>query len=317
MGGAVKILCIQLRQMGDCIVTTPAVRQLRQLYQEAEIIFMTEQLGANVYQNSPHISGLWIVPSKPNLLQILKLFWRIYRYKFDLTIDFFSNPKSAQLSFISRAKERVGFDFRLRRYAYTLRVPIADPNEYAAKAKNRLIAHLGGDINDTDIEFPADHNAQIAAIKFAKRYDFNERVIAFCVVSRREYKLLPPDFFAAIGNALIANGYKLFFVYGPGEKELARTVYDRINLRDHSIFDYEMPNIQELRAILEKCVLYVGNDGGSKHLSVCAGLTTITVFNGVQAENWTSAGHIAFHAERGVKSEEVIAAALNILKGKE
>lgn len=87
-----KILCIQLRQMGDVIMTTPAVRQLRTLYPDAEIVFMAEPLGANVYRNNPHISRLWAIPRKQSIGAFLKLLWQVNRQKFDLVIDFFSNP---------------------------------------------------------------------------------------------------------------------------------------------------------------------------------------------------------------------------------
>ena len=150
-----KILCIQLRQMGDVIMTTPAVRQLRRLYPDAEIVFMSEPLGANVYRNNPHVSRVWTVPRKQSLRETLGLFLEVYKERFDLVIDFFSNPKSAQITWASRAKERVGFDFPGRRYAYTRSVGLPDSKEYAAKSKNRLIAHLGGEegFDDGDFRF--------------------------------------------------------------------------------------------------------------------------------------------------------------------
>ena len=44
-----KILVIQLRKIGDVITTTPAVRQIRKQYPDAQIDFLTENLGSNVY----------------------------------------------------------------------------------------------------------------------------------------------------------------------------------------------------------------------------------------------------------------------------
>ncbi|MDR0664700.1 MAG: glycosyltransferase family 9 protein [Helicobacteraceae bacterium] len=311
-----KILCIQLRQLGDVMATTPAVRQLRAIYPQAEIAFMSEELGANVYQNNPRISRLWIIPRKFSALAFIKLLWRVYRERFDITIDFFSNPKSAQIAFASRAKERIGFDFRYRRFAYTRRVALSE-GEYAARSKNRLIAHLGGDINDDKIEFFTNDEARKKALEFTEKYNFGDNTIAFCVVSRREYKLIDPAFWINVGDALIEAGHKLWFVYGPGEKPIAKVVYERLKRRDGAIIDYEIPNIQELRAILERRSLYVGVDGGNKHLSVAAGIATVTVFSVVRASNWTQSGHIAFQIEEGVKPQTVIDACLSQLKKKD
>jgi ADP-heptose:LPS heptosyltransferase len=300
--------------MGDTIMTTPAVRQLRALYPQAEIVFMSEELGANVYLNNPHISRLWIVPRNGSVWGFIKLLLCVYKERFDLVIDFFSNPKSAQITFASRAKDRVGFDFRFRGYAYTRRVKLDENDEYAAKAKNRLIEHLGGDLDDDTIEFFVDPRAAQTAREFADKYNFGDNTIAFCVVSRREYKLIDPEFFAEVGDALIAAGYKLLFVYGPNEKALANAVFERLKRQDSAIVDYDMPSVQELRAILERCALYVGNDGGSKHLCVAAGVATVTVFAGVRAANWTPKGHIAFQIEEGVRSQAVIDACLTQLQ---
>ncbi|MDR2152557.1 MAG: glycosyltransferase family 9 protein [Helicobacteraceae bacterium] len=307
-----KILCVQLRQMGDTMMTTPAVRQLRALYPQAEIVFMSEELGANVYQNNPRVSRLWIVPRKLSTWTFVKLLWRVYQERFDMAIDFFSNPKSAQITFASRAKDRVGFDFRFRRYAYTRRVA-TDNGEYAARSKNRLIAHLGGDINDDAIEFFASDEARKTALEFAKKYGFGDNTIAFCAVSRREYKLIDPAFWAEVGDALIAAGYKLWFVYGPGEKATANAVFERLKRAENAIIDYSIPSVQTLRAVLERCLLYVGVDGGSKHLSVAAGIATITVFSVVRAANWTQSGHIAFQIEDKVAPQTVIDACLSQL----
>ena len=308
-----KILCIQLRQMGDVIMTTPAVRQLRAVYPEAEIVFMTEPLGANVYKNNPHISRLWSVPRKQCVGESLKLFWEVYREGFDLVVDFFSNPKSAQITWASRAKERVGFDFTGRRYAYTRSVALPDSKEYAAKSKNRLIEHLGGDLDDVETLFNPDETARNDAREFAETYAFGEKCVAFCVVSRRDYKLLPPEFFAKVGDGLIGQGYRLFFVYGPGEKDMADAVYGLLTNKEAGIIEYDMPDIQQLAAILGHCRVYVGNDGGSKHLSVCAGIPTVTVFHEVKAENWTPPGHTAFQVETGVLPEEVIRSVAEIV----
>ena len=307
-----KILCIQLRQMGDVIMTTPATRQLRELYPDAEIVFMTEPLGANVYKNNPFVSRVWVVKRKPSLRETLSLMLAIRREKFDLVIDFFSNPKSAQLTFASGAKRRLGFDFRGRHYAYT--DPVAIPPEimYAAQAKNCLVHHLGGRIDDNKILFPLDPEGETYADAFAQKYGFAEgKTVAFCVVSRRQYRLWQPEKWAAVAERIAADGYRLFFVYGPGEEAMAHAVYDRLSDPAAAIIDYEMPDIQQLRSLIGRCCAYVGNDGGSKHLSICAGIPTLTLFydNG---ENWTPPEGEGFNLFRQASEEMTVEEVLGL-----
>jgi ADP-heptose:LPS heptosyltransferase len=310
-----KILCIQLRQLGDVLTTTPAVRQLRALYPQAEIVFISEPLGANVYEHNPRVSQLWIVERYCSYWTFIKFLWRVYRARFDLVIDFATGTRSAQIAFASRAKERVGFNFRFRRLLYTRRVVIEDDDEYAVRSKNRLITHLGGDINDDAIEFFVDAVAQKMALEFAKKYDFGNNTIAFCVVSRLGNRTIDPAFWAEVGDALIVAGYKLWFVHGPGEKAMAEVVYKLLRNKQACIIDYEMSTVARVRALMERCRLFVGNDGGNKHICAAAGVLTITVFIRARASNWTQSGHIAFQIEDGISPQVVIDACLSQLNG--
>ena len=291
-----KILIIQLRQLGDVMMTTPVVRQLRKLFPAAQIDFMTEKLGSNVYRFNSHISNLKIIPRKTGVVEMFRLTNELRNEKYDLVVDCFSNPKSAQITFLTGARERIGFALRWRGYAYSQTVKLDNHLEYSAVSKLRLIEKFGADLQDFKIELPVSAEHHLKATQFAENLGFDNKTIAFCTVSRRDYKVWNPDYFAEAGDWLIARGYKLFFVYGPGEKDLALDVYNRLQNKDNTIIDYPMPDVLELRAILEKCVLYVGNDGGNKHLAICAGIPTVTVFGSIRWQNWTPPGSQTDHA---------------------
>ncbi|HNY49691.1 MAG TPA: glycosyltransferase family 9 protein [Smithella sp.] len=291
-----KILVIQLRQLGDVLMTTPVVRQLRKIYPAAQIDFLTEKLGANVYRYNPHVNNLKIIPRKAGVWDIFLLTNALRKEKYDLTVDCFSNPKSAQITFLSAARESVGFALRFRAYAYSQSLKLKSHPEYAAISKLRLIEKFGADLNDFRIELPVSSTHYAMAGQFANRLGFDDKTVAFCAVSRRDYKVWNPDHFARVGDWLIGRGYKLFLVYGPGEKDLALNVYHRLQNKSKAIIDYPMPDILELRAILEKCVLYVGNDGGNKHVAICAGIPTVTVFGSIRWQSWTPPGSATDHA---------------------
>jgi heptosyltransferase III len=301
-----KILCIQLRQLGDVIMTTPAVRQLRLLQPDAEIVFMTEPPGSQVYRNNPHVDRVWTVPARPGIRSMLRLFRAVRAERFDLVIDFFSNPRSAQLTWASRAASRLGFDFRGRTYAYTRKVGLPEPGEYAARSKNRLIQSLGGDLDDVATLLPRDSEAEAQARDFCAQHEFGTNTVAFGVVQRRQHRLLPSAFYAAVGAGLVKEGYRLFFIYGPGEEDMAEAVRSLLPHQAAAVIGYDVPSIMTTCAVLRHCVMFVGNDGGSKHLSVCAGIPTVAFFRGGRAGNWTPPGHAAFQFEDGVTSEAVL-----------
>ncbi len=281
-----RILIIQLRQMGDVLMTTPVARQLRQRFPLAQIDVLTERAGAAVYRHNPNRTNVFEVPRKMSFWELGKLFFTIRKKRYDLVVDCFSNPKSAQMTFFSGAPKRFGFELRGRRYAYTATVPV-QKDEYSAVSKLRLLEPLGVNLDDWKIEMPVDEQARTYGETFAAAHDFGDNTIAFCAVSRRSHKIWNPQFMAGAADWLADKGYRLWFVYGPGEKELAAQVYDAMRNRSAAIMEYDIPDLFQLRAILEKCRAYVGNDGGNKHLAICAGIPTVTVFGVVNWKEWT------------------------------
>lgn len=44
------------------------------------------------------------------------------------------------------------------------------------------------------------------------------------------------------------------------------------------VWDYGATTVRELAALYQRCSLWIGNDGGPKHVAVAAGTPTLTVF---------------------------------------
>lgn len=305
-----KILIIQLRQFGDVLMTTPLVRQMRSLYPQAQIHFLTEKLGSNVFACNKNVDEVITISRDTKGLSLIKLFFRIYKKKYDLVIDCFCNPKSAEICFFSRAPQRIGFDFFWRKYAYTKTIHHEVVDEYSAVSKLRLIQHLGGNLTDHDIELPISDDIQHFAKKFADQYlsIHLKPVIAFNVISRRDYKIWDYREYIDLANRLVKKGYVIFFVYGPAEMEMAKRVYDGMDVgaQTSAVIEYPAISLLQMRAVLGFCSFYVGNDGGLKHLAVCAGLSTFTIFQNINWANWTPPKSKKHHAITNCLKEGVV-----------
>jgi ADP-heptose:LPS heptosyltransferase len=287
-----KILAIQHRQMGDVLMCTPALSILKKEIPLCRIDFLTENIGQQVLKYNTHIDNLIIVPRKPSVLETWQIISRLRGEKYDAVIDFFGNPRAGQLTLLSGAPARCGFRDASLSMAYSRKFSVRDENEYSAHGKAGLVSLLGIKAEQIPgIEFPVSEEEYIFAEKFWKDLGFSaeERVVAFCPVSRRDYKMWPPEYFARVADALIKRyGVKIWFVYGPGERALAESVAK--NMNEKYTLDYEPPTLPQLRAVMEKCKMYVGNDGGNKHIAVTAGIATATLFRQLNPANWTPPG---------------------------
>jgi heptosyltransferase-2 len=86
----------------------------------------------------------------------------------------------------------------------------------------------------------------------------------------------PGERFAAVGDALAADGLRLAVVGGPGEERLAEEV--RRTMRPGPVLLSDLETPRTLAATLRRARLFVGNDGGVMHSAATMGVPTVGVF---------------------------------------
>jgi len=110
IGQALKILLLQLKRIGDLILTTPAIAGLRERLPDAEITMVVSSECADLL---PSISGVDRILMARRNLSDLAAFLTVAGNKFDYCIDFTRNDRSAFLAFLSNAQKRI-VSYRVR-----------------------------------------------------------------------------------------------------------------------------------------------------------------------------------------------------------
>src|SRR5262249_1902627 len=117
-----KILLVRLRLIGDVVFTTPAVHAVRRRFPESTIIYLVEPVAAAVVRHNPHLSEVLVIPHTRGLTRIaddIRMARRLRAMRFDVAIDFHGGPRSAWLTWTTRAPVRVGYDVAGRTWMYT------------------------------------------------------------------------------------------------------------------------------------------------------------------------------------------------------
>jgi heptosyltransferase III len=105
-----KIILLQLKRIGDLILTTPAIAALRDRFPEAEVTIVVSSECADLL---PAISGVDRILMARRNLSDLGAFLAVAGNKFDYCIDFTRNDRSAFLAFLSGARKRI-VSYRVR-----------------------------------------------------------------------------------------------------------------------------------------------------------------------------------------------------------
>ena len=279
-----KILVIRLREIGDTILLTPLLRQLKRIYPEAVLDVVCEDRNAVVLQHNPHVNRLFRLQRKANAWRFLKFSHELRRENYDLAIDSQSMPKTALLTRLTCSKTRLGFKNRWLRNRLCYTAPfVKETLLHSAVSNLQLLQDDRVDLKDVELDVFATPEAQ-RATEWLTQEAKGRPVVAINPATRFEARRWSYDGFAEIADRLSTNGYKVLILYGPGEKEIAQGVAHRMH--QPCLIEYPIPTLLELRCLLSKCVLYVGNDGGPKHLAVASGISTVTLF-GDSPDPWT------------------------------
>src|SRR4029079_15205120 len=105
-----QTLLLQLKRIGDLLLTTPAIAALRERFPEAHVTMVVSSECADLL---PAISGVDRILMARRNLSDLVAFLAVAANKFDYCIDFTRNDRSAFLAFLSGARKRI-VSYRVR-----------------------------------------------------------------------------------------------------------------------------------------------------------------------------------------------------------
>jgi len=271
-----SILVVQLRRLGDVILTTPALEALKKRYPEARLDFLVEAPGAEAVAGQPAIDEVLVYDAE-GALGALRWALKVRARRYDWVIDFLANPRTALLTALSGAKVKAGPAHVARRWAYNVRMVQSPQACYAALEKVRWLAPLGVAPEDAP---------ELPRLMLAQRPTKVENVVGLVPPSRKETRRWPAPSYARLGRLLRdKHGCRIKVFWGPGEKGLADEVVRGIGAGAFAI--EETRGISDLARELASCRVVVGNCAGPKHVALALGVPTVTIHGSSDPASWT------------------------------
>ncbi len=270
-----KILIIKLRAIGDVLLSTIIIKNLRAAFPDAQIDFLTERSSAPVLEDNPFLNNVLIF-QKPEI-RTSKFLLQIRRKKYDLVIDLFCNPRAAFMTFFSGAPIRVGYAFRGRGYAYNVQVPIRSNEIHNAEFNLDPIRFLNIPVIDRTIRFYLKKDHIDKAKEFLHQCAPKEKIIVALNPSGTwETKRWGLDHFAELGDILTAQySAYILLIWGPCE-------YDDVvkiqNMMKHTPIIAPQTSLKELGALLSQCSYMISNDSGPMHLTASLDVPTLGIY---------------------------------------
>src|SRR5918995_765525 len=114
IGQGAHIVIVRLRSLGDCVLTTPAIRILKSSRPDLKISVVAEERFAAVFEDNPDVTAI-LPPAMKGVA---------FRRP-ELCINFHGGSRSLVLTAASRARYRAGFAHYRASSVYNIRIPTA------------------------------------------------------------------------------------------------------------------------------------------------------------------------------------------------
>ncbi len=283
---APKILLIQLRQLGDILLTTPCLREIRRAWPEAHISFMTHPMGRLILKDNPYLDQHIVYDPKASWRQEWQLLRQLRAGAFDMVLDFMYNPRSALYARITGAPRRLAFPSR-RSLFFTETVPQGGKVEYIVSEKFRYLTHLGLKPESPALDlpwFPADaHRTDLWSTEEPRFAEAPLRIV-LSPTHRRAERQWPLDRFARLADRLSLEwGATVIWIWGPGEKEFVEGIQARC-LQPSLLAP--ATSFRELAALIARSDLFIGNSNGPSHVAVAVDTPSMQIHGPTYAATW-------------------------------
>lgn len=281
-----RILLVRLRLIGDVVFTTPVIRALRRHYPAAHMAYLVESAAAPVVRPNPHLSEVIAIEHRRGWQRVrddVALARRLRAARFDVAIDLHGGPRSAWLTWATRAPLRVGYDVPGRAWMYTRVVhrPPGLRGRHSVENQWDLLSAVDPTLATPPdpavdrVEMPADSSVRAAMDQrlAAMGIPADGRIVVLHVSAGNPFRRWSEGAFAELAGSLAVSASNRWVVItgGPSDREAASRVL--ADARRHAgpardrILDGEGWSLTELRAVMDRAALFVGGDSGPLHVA--------------------------------------------------
>jgi ADP-heptose:LPS heptosyltransferase len=284
-----SILVIQLKRFGDVILTTPALNGLRKLYPEAHITLLLDQYSAALAPAIGDVNEVWIYQRNESF----NLWFDLVRRGFDLCLDFTGNDRSALVSFLSKAAQRIGFSFVAKRaarswvYTHLVQSPVRE--KHTADHYLDLIQFLGDSVPQSALSLELPEGIERSAEKLRRELGVPVRYLVFHPGSARPEKYWLADRWAkVILHAQRRLRLPCLLTGGRDPAELQHVADILTNLQGASGIFNLAGKIDFLlsAAIIREGALFAGVDSAAAHLASAFRRPELVLFGPTNPFHW-------------------------------
>ncbi len=292
-----NILIVRTDRIGDVVLTTPAIKALRQNFPYAKISILVTSATKDLVEGNPHLNEI-LIDDKKGFLGFWKLVFLLRPKKFDCAIIFHTKKRTNALCFLAGIPRRVGYCND--KWGFLLTQKIDDQRHRGMKHESQYCLDV---LRCMDLDVSKGLNPEIIiqspwdvwAKGFLKEQGLqsSDRLFAIHLGASGPPKRWPVKRFAELMEQL-ARQYQCKFVV-IGTADTADLVEELKSQTKVPFVDaVGKTSLGQLMSLLRECQILISNDSGPVHIAAALGIPVVSIFTrnqpGINTERWQPLG---------------------------
>jgi lipopolysaccharide heptosyltransferase II len=307
-----RILCVRLDTLGDVLMTTPAIRALKQSSPGRQITLMTSSSGAEAGRLAPDVDGVviydapWMKATRSHVTPQpdLQLVESLRQGAFDAAVIFTVYSQSAlpaaMLCYLADIPRRLA---HCRENPYQLLTDWVRETEpetclrHEVRRQLDLVATVGAhtDNERLSVAIPKKANASVGDLLAGVMEPGKPWVVVHpgATAASRRY---PPEGFATVARRVVQElGYEVIFTGTEPERELIDQIQADMGVPSRSLVG--ALDLPALAALLARASLLISNNTGTVHVAAAVGTPVVDLYalTNPQHTPWQVPHRVLFH----------------------
>ena len=278
-----SVLVVVTRQIGDVLLTTPLIREVRRRWPQARVDVLGFAGTLGMLRGNPDLHGTIEVPARPGALGTLALARRLWR-RYDLALVADPGDRAHLIGWVA-ARARAGV------------LPQHSGSNWWKERLLRHAVHSPGDLGSVHVvdeklallaPWPA---AEVAAPRLvgpasaplpaALQGQLRPGYVVVHAPSMWPYKQWPLEHFRELIALLELAGRQVVLTGGPGAADRAAVAALAGSAVDAGLLDFN-----QVAALLRGAALYIGPDTSVSHLAAACGIPVLAIFGPTNPQRW-------------------------------
>ncbi|MCF6159097.1 MAG: lipopolysaccharide heptosyltransferase II [wastewater metagenome] len=311
--GAKNVLCVRLDNVGDVLMTTPAIRALKDSYPGRRITLLASSSSAKLFKLVPEIDDIivydapWIKSTalRSNSKSEYTMVKCLKQGKFDAAVIFTvysQNPlPAAFLCYLADIPLRLAYCHENPYQLLTDWLPDKEPGLYIRHEVQRqldLVASIGCYTTDERISLfvPCKTRERVLNILDKAKVDRKRPWIVMHAGASAPSRRYPPESFASVARYLAKDmGYQIILTGVESELALIYTIQAMIGVPSYSLAG--RLNFGELAALLSFAPLLISNNTAPVHVASAFGTRVVDIYALTNPQHipWKVPSRVLFH----------------------